>query len=632
MRSISRTRRSEAAVPQESPGTSSSPRKPSLGGTPKLRASPPIHPAPRRALDSDSTLEFSNVYADSPKKRTNFFPHTLSSFTFIIIAGFVGWKLVDYSNLFLVADDSSDGPGRATYSNSAAAPQLPGGSNARDDTTSPDPPRKQLQVQVAGGEKSAPSGSSSFLEASSPSATGETAPNVDTGFQSYFDDIAVVVVGGIGRQEHLAAAYSSWTSVFKNRILVTDALPTKHAGPPGMHDVLVNVYAGFASEADALREHTHPDHPIRKYLDHPEELANRKHFENGMDAATRELFSSKHTLGWHLGQGKYLLGMELAQAKFPEAKWYIIADSDTMVFPERLVAGLHLEGRSSKVPVAIGAVYGAAKSELLPKFTSFLGGAGVVVNQAAMTKMNLSTCVAEQVSNLGWSTAPADWRMGLCLNKYNVRKSNEKYMYQGNEQLNCLPHGGTPQECAWGGHYGNVMSDCPLTLHYQTPEHMQALFAARSSRDKGGVCVPAPHWRDFTRECVCSTPAEALENGRAQPPKKGDHLPRGKHPTIAQLVDSTISETVKARLKAGAAEQLKASAIKEKVEDIHMVMLFPQRKEIASVFATASTLFKEDPGTAASDPAAFRTAVIKALAANPKANVGRLQSWALKQI
>jgi len=554
----------------------------------------------------------------------------------LVLAGCVGWKLADYMNILPAGND---GIGTTAASSLATSVYRPAASE--NDAAKP------AEISITGGSSSNSAGGFDSRDQkqqnskapllpqppppkmSPPSLTGSA---VDPGFQSYFDEIAVVVVGGIGRQEHLAAAYSSWTSVFKNRILITDAPSSKHAGPSGMSNVLVNVYDGFETEADALREHTHPDHPIRKYLEHPEELATRKHFDKDMDAATRELFSSKHTLGWHLGQGKYLLGMELAQAKFPDAKWYIIADSDTMVFPERIVAGLHLQGRPDNVPVAIGAVYGAAKSALLPKFTSFLGGAGVLVNQAAMKKMNVSKCVDEQVANLGWSMAPADWRMGLCLNKYNVKKSNEKYMYQGNEQLNCLPHGGPPQECAWGGHYGNVMSDCPLTLHYQTPVHMQELFDVRTSVDNGGVCVPAPHWRDFTHECSCTNPAKALENGKGRPTKKGYQLPRGTHPTIGQLVDSTIAETVKGRqTEKGGAEQLKASVIKKQVEDIYRVMLFPQRKEIACVFETASNLYRSNMGMAASDHAAFRAAVIKELATNVKASVGRVQSWAQKQ-
>ena len=521
-----------------------------FGASAKLRASPPIEQlSPHR--EGSSRLHSRNVIPQKglqqvapldtgmngkPLQRRT----SLVSFVLLTLAGYVGWKLATYIGL-PAATDGVAAPSPTNLHHmiheDAAANPVGISSSGRSSSSSSSsiaigsgPKRRQLYSAPPLIQQPSPIMSPPPVL---PAGAGAGAGAVDPGFQSYFDEIAVVVVGGIGRQEHLAAAYSSWTSVFKNKIFITDAPSADHAGPSGMANVLVNVYAGFETEADALREHTHPDHPIRKYLEHPEELANRKHFDKDMDAATRELFSSKHTLGWHLGQGKYLLGMKLAQVKFPDAKWYIIVDSDTAVFPERIVAGLHLQGRPSNVPVAIGAVYGAAKSALLPKFTSFLGGAGVVVNQAAMQKMNVSKCVDEQVNNLGWSMAPADWRMGLCLNKYNVKKSNEKYMYQGNEQLNCLPHGGPPQECAWGGHYGNVMSDCPLTLHYQTPVHMRELFDARTNADKGGVCVPAPHWRDFTNECDCNPPAKALEIGKIRPTKKGYQLPRGKHPTIS---------------------------------------------------------------------------------------------------
>jgi hypothetical protein len=55
-----------------------------------------------------------------------------------------------------------------------------------------------------------------------------SATRPDDELSTLFDQVAVVVVGGLGREEHLAAAYSSWTTLFKMRLFITDAPPAEH--------------------------------------------------------------------------------------------------------------------------------------------------------------------------------------------------------------------------------------------------------------------------------------------------------------------------------------------------------------------------------------------------------------------
>ena len=465
---------------------------------------------------------------------------------------------------------------------------------------------------------------------------GSASPlNNPPGFKDTFNHVAVVVVGGIGRTEHLAAAYASWTSVFRNRVFITDAPPKDHRGPAGMVDVLRNVYEGHSSDAEALKAYTHPEHPIRQYLDNPEQLAHREHFNKGMDDVTRELFNAEHSIGWHLGQPKYLLGLELVQQMYPNAKWYMVADSDTIVFPERLVAGLHLLGRNEAKPIAIGATTSSIKNKLLPKFTSFLGGAGVVVNQAAMQKMNISDCVRKQVDDFGWSTSPADWRIGLCTHKFRVQKEDQKYMYQSNEELNCLPHSPI-KTCAWGGRYGQTMSTCPLTLHYQTPERMRALFAARSAKDRGGVCIPSKHWRDFTSACDCFSSAQAVAKAKEQPPSTMV-LPGGTEPSEADIINAAIVETAKMVGDGhGPRDEHFHVHVKAAVEDRFQFQLFPRRKDISSV-ADATLQMIKNGGVAMhgkASSAAFRVAIAKSLLAEPTKwhAPPRIGEWAKKQV
>jgi hypothetical protein len=460
---------------------------------------------------------------------------------------------------------------------------------------------------------------------------------VDQDFQARFDDIAVVVIGGVGRAELLNAAYSSWTSVFKNRIFVTDAPPGKHEGPPGMASILRNVFEGFASEEDAFRTHSHPEHPFRAFVDDPEKFKVTNHYRKNMTLIEKEIYSNKHNIGWHLGQVKYLLGLDLVLETFPDAKWYILADSDTFIFPERTVAGLRLDARLQTPPVAIGNVYGAANSPLIEKkFTTFLGGAGIIINNAGMLKMDLKVCINMQVTHLGWSTAPADWRVGLCLDKYHVKKDTEKYMYQSNEQLNCLPHAPV-KECTWGGRYGRTMSDCPITLHYQTPERMQELFDERLTKDKGGVCLPAVSWQQFTADCDCYTYTEAIVKGH-DVIERLDKLSFGKDPTWGELIDVYIAEIVAGRqteLDLKLKPTITSQDVRKHAEEQYRVMLFTKRKDLALLFDTISSFFATEQSTTQlykKDPQKFRAKIIEqfAIAASHLKKQHGIREWLTK--
>jgi hypothetical protein len=118
--------------------------------------------------------------------------------------------------------------------------------------------------------------------------------NGDVGkFVAVLDSIAVVVIGGIGRNDRLVAAYNSWTTSFKNRLLITDEAPAAHHGPTEMRSIMRNVFEGFSSDADALRAHTHPKHPFRELLDNP---AVHHKLQLNSSTVDRELFSEAHNL------------------------------------------------------------------------------------------------------------------------------------------------------------------------------------------------------------------------------------------------------------------------------------------------------------------------------------------------
>lgn len=128
--------------------------------------------------------------------------------------------------------------------------------------------------------------------------------------------------------------------------------------------------------------------------------------------------------------------------------------------------------------------------------------------------------MALERSNLDWSSAAADWRLGLCMANAKVRKRHVPYMYQSNEQLDCVPYSGSG--CSWGGSYNDHVVECPLTLHYQTPAQMRRLHR-RAAGQPVCIPIPPPPWLDISTHCDC-VPFASRGDPRqrdAEPPAEG---------------------------------------------------------------------------------------------------------------
>jgi hypothetical protein len=164
------------------------------------------------------------------------------------------------------------------------------------------------------------------------------------------------------------------------------------------------------------------------------------------------------------------MGLAEVHKQFPDANWYLIADSDTFIFPYRLVRMLRLAHRDPAEKVAIGFRYqvGSHCGSALPwvrlwssddvvvrqthlanarqvvaghhseKLKFLLGGAGIVVSQGALQSLNLTMCEREQRENIAWNIVAADWRLGLCFAESKVEKEHQMYMYQSNAEARVL--------------------------------------------------------------------------------------------------------------------------------------------------------------------------------------------------
>lgn len=301
-----------------------------------------------------------------------------------------------------------------------------------------------------------------------------------------FDSIAVLVVGGRNRTDEMEMAFLTWTSVFKNRLFVTDEDPRSESH---YYTHAENLFPGL-SEADMLQEVLAPGRTLTQARGHGEAAA--------------------HDGGWYISQAKVLRGLDRLVKRYPDAAWYMIADSDTFMHPYRLVHALGLlSGRDGGDPIAFGKAkrvkVGGANGNPT-SINMLLGGAGVVLSRGAIAMMGLEGCLKRERIDVTWAEAPSDHRLGLCLQQAKVKRSNVYHMYQSNEKLTCTHEhgdGGRAAGCAWGAIYSHNFSPCALTLHYQSPRQMATRFSELMTNST--VCIPASNFP--TQECLCSTKA-----------------------------------------------------------------------------------------------------------------------------
>jgi hypothetical protein len=110
---------------------------------------------------------------------------------------------------------------------------------------------------------------------------------------------------------------------------------------------------------------------------------------------------------------------------------------------------------------------------------------------------------------------------------------------------------------------------------------MQDLYNSRFKKDNGGVCTPALSWRIHTDQCDCQTSAEAFALSQNEP-EKVNVLPNGKCPSVEELVAKTM-EVALSELQQQSSKALRASEIRDLVEDKLRVPLFSARKIIQAV-------------------------------------------------
>jgi hypothetical protein len=297
-----------------------------------------------------------------------------------------------------------------------------------------------------------------------------------------FENVAVVIVGGTNRTQYARAAHETWLQMFPNRLYVTDTDEPDEFTIPELAAYTHNVFTGVTTIEDQIATYIHAKNPFRRHMGEP----NIK--KNG----------NKHNVGWHLAQPRYLLGLQELVKRFPSADWYLVADSDTYVFPQRLYYGLLNQYPAQERALALGAEWvkangGKAKESML------LGGAGTAISAAAIKQVNISECIWKQNDLIQWNKVGADWRLAKCLGSGDVELKAADFMWMVNQNFTCGEHG--PTDCtSFYTRIHRTQTKCSYTLHYMAPSDSHQVYDAT---ERGEVCLP-----DGEGQCHCSDVSE----------------------------------------------------------------------------------------------------------------------------
>eukprot|EP00037_Helgoeca_nana_P027429 m.313975 g.313975 ORF g.313975 m.313975 type:complete len:579 (-) comp27491_c0_seq1:325-2061(-) len=299
------------------------------------------------------------------------------------------------------------------------------------------------------------------------------------------DRVALVVVAGSGRHDAATAVVESWGKWFEKRLIVTNTNETEGFGK-GLAPKIVNVFSDAPTLEAQTKKYIHPHHPWMRFRG----TRNGKH---------------SHSLQWHLAQPRFLLGLERLVEWYPASTvdWYLVVDTDTFIFPDRLLTMLgELPDSPRTARMMVGSLFkmstdGSSKSLV----STMLGGSGVAISAAAVSAVDLHFCAREQSTNVNWNRVGGDWRLSLCLESAKIQMIDAHFMLMVDEKFTCGTTG--PKGCfqRYTRQYRYPTSlECPISLHYMSPSRMRELERERGATTQ--LCLP--HMTAKASGCKCT--------------------------------------------------------------------------------------------------------------------------------
>jgi hypothetical protein len=314
--------------------------------------------------------------------------------------------------------------------------------------------------------------------------------------QKLLDRVAVAYIGGAGRASHGEAAAQTWLTCFPSKLFVTD-VSAKHASvPETLRNSSINRFVALGQTDDEVALNLFPPGDDFWTL--------FKTSEDGHVVPARQPTSKGWNLGWYLAQAKYLFGLNALVAKHPHSDWFLLADSDTYVFADRLAQGV-LAKLDATDALALGSywIYPPSVEHRQVRDTQttnglFLGGAGVLVSRGALRRLNLTACLQHEHTQ---SNVPADWRVTMCLRNAGVSLVDVPGLQQTNLEGGCNPQGSAACRKTLYFSIYEHRTTCPYTVHYTQPERMLFFATLHGRAPRDAVCVLDPA---NVTQCLCS--------------------------------------------------------------------------------------------------------------------------------
>lgn len=184
----------------------------------------------------------------------------------------------------------------------------------------------------------------------------------------------------------MAAIHDTYGGRFRQAVYISDAPPDQHtAASAPLQRLIVDVF-DQPSGPVLLSALLHPKHPLQPGLALNGSIVPPPELERA-SPVLRNIFDRAHGVPWHLAQFKYMLGLAEAKRRFGGAQWCLLVDSDTFVFPSRLLRYTRAAERQHNRSVAFGFTRKAGLGGV--QFGFFLGGAGVLLSAASLRRMDL---------------------------------------------------------------------------------------------------------------------------------------------------------------------------------------------------------------------------------------------------
>ena len=179
---------------------------------------------------------------------------------------------------------------------------------------------------------------------------------------------------------------------------------------------------------------------------------------------------------WKISQHIFLEASRILSSIYVDATWYMIVDSDTIVYKLCLMRLLSFLDpfRGAIVLANVDGqmldINGVPLQRNIPAGSgSIMGGAGTIWSHAANIKVNFEHCINETLKDGSWQHLNSDWRLTRCFDHFFVPIIPIVGMYQFQVQ-SIAPW------CPSSSINHDLIPQCIISEHYVTASAMEEKY------------------------------------------------------------------------------------------------------------------------------------------------------------